>query len=328
MTKILKRKLYVGFGGSGTNAILKIKENILAQYGEIPAHIKFLAIDVDPSLLHSVRELKLLKSEYVYLNLKCFNEQIKKTSFYTNKELMCYITPSAKSSAKLIAQCKPFGRFAYWLNQIDVEKIVKKNLISLMPSKAFKNSNYKVSESLPEVDMVFSSGGGLGAGIYLDLAWFIRRISPNIKINASIILGSVFRQFPCVNRVLGNTYATLLELEHMQNSNLNSTFSAHYLNTTKPIFFKEGKLFDTIRIFEDVLKNGNLLDLDAIIESVSEILTSKESEKEYAKRYDSHLFKSLLEGSVYKRSFKQGAPVYFIDSYFEQNISNIPNNEN
>ena len=43
----LKKTLYVGLGGTGVSALLKVKKCFYDSYGEIPPMIGFLAIDTD-----------------------------------------------------------------------------------------------------------------------------------------------------------------------------------------------------------------------------------------------------------------------------------------
>lgn len=43
----LKKTLYVGLGGTGVSALLKIKKCFVDSYGEIPPMIGFIAIDTD-----------------------------------------------------------------------------------------------------------------------------------------------------------------------------------------------------------------------------------------------------------------------------------------
>lgn len=43
----LKKTLYVGLGGTGVAALLKVKKCFIDSYGEIPPMIGFLAIDTD-----------------------------------------------------------------------------------------------------------------------------------------------------------------------------------------------------------------------------------------------------------------------------------------
>ena len=43
----LKKTLYIGLGGTGVWALLKVKKCFIDSYGEIPPMIGFLAIDTD-----------------------------------------------------------------------------------------------------------------------------------------------------------------------------------------------------------------------------------------------------------------------------------------
>ncbi len=43
----LKKTLYVGIGGTGTDTLLKVKKCFIDSYGEIPPMIGFLVIDTD-----------------------------------------------------------------------------------------------------------------------------------------------------------------------------------------------------------------------------------------------------------------------------------------
>jgi len=311
MKQSVKRKLYIGLGGAGSMSILKIKENILAEYGEIPPCIKFLSIDCDELYAEGH-----LKSEH--LHLRIFSEP-------NDDKINNWLSSSIRitKSGHGARQTKAMGRYAYWLNQLEIEKLIKNNLISLNSFNSILDSKYNVSDSPPIVEMVFSSAGGAGAGIYLDLSWFIRRVASDALIKASIIMGDLYTAYPATNNVRGNTYATMLEINYMQTIELNSNYSTHYLNDSKPISFKEEKLFDQIYVFDKILKNKMETDLDWVINSISTIILSENRENEYANYYDSNLLKSLLEDSNYKDDFEEqpNQEKFFLDKYFQKNIT-------
>jgi hypothetical protein len=306
----MKKKLYLGLGGAGSSSIAKIKANILEEYGEIPPSIKFLVIDVDGNCENH------LASDYLHISINpnSFTEAI------SDEKINDWLLNSDGITASDMGarQIKSMGRFAYWLNQIAVEKAIKSKLIDLQSFNVLLDSKYDVEDSFPEVEMIYSSAGGTGAGIYLDLAWFIRRINSEIKINASIIMGSLFHDLHPNLNVNGNTYATLLEIDHLQSSKLNVNYNAHYLHNPSISYFKEEKLFDQICLFESQLVTGEILNKSTIIENIANMQTGVFA---YSNSYDSNLFKSLLEDSIYKNEFKElynKGQSFFIDSYFEK----------
>lgn len=304
-----KNKLYIGLGGTGSLVLQSIKKQLEIEYnGKLPAHIKFLLVDVDQHILN-----EWSKSESVHIPLERPDKLIQEPAVkkWLTKDLLHKITPTAHGAKQL----KPIGRLAYWANILTIESKINE----ILQPNAFPNLAY----SYPEVELVFSAAGGTGAGIYLDLSWFIRRINNQIKINASIILGSVFSNFPFTDKVLANTYATLLELDLLQNNNLNTNYSTHYPTQATPCFFEEDKLFDQILLFEEKLKNGTTLDRDNLTDTVSKILISKEKEVAYTEVYDTDLFKSILEDGRYKSEFiakRNMETIFYLDKYFEKNI--------
>jgi hypothetical protein len=305
-----KNKLYIGLGGTGSRVLQSIKKQLEIEYnGKLPAHIKFLLVDVDQHILN-----EWSKSESVHIPLKKPNKLIQEPAVkkWLTEDVLHKITPTSYGSKQL----KPIGRLAYWANILPIESKINE----ILQPNTWPNLAY----SYPEVELIFSAAGGTGAGIYLDLSWFIRRINHQIKINASIILGNAFSYFPFTDKVLANTYATLLELDLLQNNNLNTNYSSHYPTQATPCFFEENKLFDQIFLFEEKLKNGSILDHDNLIEAIAQTMISKEKEVAYTEMYDIDLFKSILEDGRYKSDFiaknREWNKIFYLDKYFEKNI--------
>ena len=136
-----KNKLYIGLGGTGSLVLQSIKKQLEIEYnGKLPAHIKFLLVDVDQHILN-----EWSKSESVHIPLERPDKLIQEPAVkkWLTEDLLHKITPTAHGAKQL----KPIGRLAYWANILTIESKINE----ILQPNAFPNLAY----SYPEVELVF-----------------------------------------------------------------------------------------------------------------------------------------------------------------------------
>ena len=84
----LKKTLYVGLGGTGVSALLKVKKCFFDSYGEIPPMIGFLAIDTDGAATNksetsdSGKVIKLDPTELLICTVRGSNKKRRQIIFH------------------------------------------------------------------------------------------------------------------------------------------------------------------------------------------------------------------------------------------------------
>lgn len=264
-TTKLKKTLYVGLGGTGVQALLKIKKCFVDSYGEIPPMIGFLAIDTDGAASNkSVTsnrgvEVKLEQGELLVCTVKGALSVYKanpKTYDWLPSKNIDKLSAIAGGGA---GQVRSNGRFiAYYNNekisgniQAAIDKINK-----LIP----QNSEYAVDtnkEGLEypiNVNVLASIAGGTGSGMLVDVLCIIRstlnKKSQAFKLYPWIVLPEVFKAMsmgPSMANVLYNSYGALRTLDYIM----------HYDPKTPAINFGYTKIDEPLFDYAYIINNTN-----------------------------------------------------------------------
>lgn len=264
-TTKLKKTLYVGLGGTGVQALLKIKKCFVDSYDEIPPMIGFLAIDTDGAASNkSVTsnrgvEVKLEQGELLVCTVKGALSVYKagpKTYDWLPSKNVDKLSTIAGGGA---GQVRSNGRFiAYYNNekisgniQAAIDKINK-----LIP----QNSEYAVDtnkEGLEypiNVNVLASIAGGTGSGMLVDVLCIIRstlnKKSQAFKLHPWIVLPEVFKAMsmgPSMANVLYNSYGALRTLDYIM----------HYDPKTPAINFGYTKIDEPLFDYAYIINNTN-----------------------------------------------------------------------
>lgn len=247
-TKI-RRSLFIGLGGTGMRTILYLKKLFIETYGEVPGMIGFLGIDTDKGEYSKELELKnvasmgLIDDSEIYVEGQNKgnkvrlekNEQVQITVEYPqalykrNQENYSWI-PSPNHNALLAlthgaGQVRTNGRFAFIANSESVEDRVNMALIRVAKAGAI-GDKYELIDNKTDVYLVFSLGGGTGCGIFLDIAYLIRRIAgENCKLAGFGMLPEIFKAQMTngVDRVRPNAYGAIKDLDWLMGRNLDDS---------------------------------------------------------------------------------------------------------
>lgn len=278
----LKKTLYVGLGGTGVSALLKVKKCFIDSYGEIPPMIGFLAIDTDSAAYNkSVTSnrgdmIKLEPTELLVCTVKgALNV------YHANPKTYDWV-PS-KNVDKLSSvqgggagQVRSNGRFiAYYNNQkikSNIQAVVTK-IHQLIPngSRYEVDTNNAGIEFPANINVFASIAGGTGSGILVDVLSIIRDAlneqAQMYKLYPWIILPEVFRAMnlgPSMANVLYNSYGALKTLDYIM----------HYDPKSPAINFGyskiDGQLFDYAYIINNMNQAGvSFNNLDDLIDDVA-----------------------------------------------------------
>ena len=230
----LRRTLLIGLGGTGITAILNAKKMLYENYGEIPPMIGFIGIDTDrPGLSNAFVEaadgtkISLSNSEQL-----CISVDNPTQIYEVNKSrnLFDWLPDSNSSGLSALSigagQMRSNGRFAITVNENNVQQFLTHKISEINNARIIDNKDYDLLSKDTEVHMVFSLGGGTGSGTFINTAYLIKRLYPEIKISGYAVLPDVFRIMaagPMTARVRTNGMGAIMDLDFLTHLDSNST---------------------------------------------------------------------------------------------------------
>ena len=229
----LRRTLLIGLGGTGFKAILNAKKMFYENYGEIPPMIGFLGIDTDrPGLENAFvttkdgTKISLNRSEQLTI---CVDSPRDIYDRNRSRDLFDWV-PDA-NVADLVdltigaGQTRSNGRFAITVNENAASGFIMNKLTQVNNAEILDNDKYKLLGADTEVHIVFSLGGGTGSGTFLNTAYLIKRLLPNVKISGYAVLSDVFRSMvpgAMSARVRPNGKGAIIDLDYLAHLDPNS----------------------------------------------------------------------------------------------------------
>ena len=247
-TKI-RRSLFTGLGGTGMRTLLHLKKLFIETYGEVPGMIGFLGIDTDKGEYSKELELKNVASMGFIDDSEIYvegqnkgnkirlerNEQVQITVehpqalFKRNRDNYAWMPTSNNDALRSLTHgagaVRTNGRFAIVANSKSVEERVNMALTKVGKASAV-GEKYELIDNKTDVYLIFSLGGGTGCGIFLDVAYLIRRIAgDNCKLAGFGMLPEVFKAQMTngVDRVRPNAYGAIKDLDWLMGQNLDDS---------------------------------------------------------------------------------------------------------
>lgn len=223
---LVRRSVYIGLGGAGIESILETKRLFFETYGEIPPMVKFLAIDTDGHCREYCendrkdRGTKLDGQELCWLryrNCESFIQAHHPQMPWLDAHII------AHEGGDLFLGTKEFrslGRLAFVMNLWEIRHYIE--AACQQATDAPVNPPYLVPQMPLEVHLAFSIAGGTGGGIFIDLAYLIRKMfGQTVKLTGHIILPGVFQELSGRTLFRANSigYAALIELNYLMQRN-------------------------------------------------------------------------------------------------------------
>ena len=230
MTKPIFRKIMlVGLGGSGQKIVLNLKRLLIDLYGVVPPSIKMLCLDTDVPMegaASNVRESRHGFDPQEFLHIK-----VEQPAVFLRESPAVdrwFVKPvpigAITSGAGAIRQN---GRLAFFHNlheiaqRIDTMKIALGDaalprLMNSARTELGATMDFDLSPKEMEVYVCGSLAGGTGSGTFLDMGILLRAELPGALIHGFFLLDWLYRRNAFANRVGGNVYAALAELDNLQ----------------------------------------------------------------------------------------------------------------
>lgn len=229
----LRRTLLIGLGGTGYKSILNAKKLFYENYGEIPPMIGFLAVDTDAPGLNDAfviakdgKKISLSASEQLLITVeepRAIYQQNKSSNLFdwlpmSNVEALDRLTIGA-------GQTRSNGRFALTVNEAKTSQTILRKISEINDARIIDNPRYGLLSADTEVHIVFSLGGGTGSGTFLNMAYLVRRIQPNVKLSGYAVMADIFRDTlskSITARVRANAEGAIRDLDFLAHLNANS----------------------------------------------------------------------------------------------------------
>jgi len=224
-----KKTILVGLGGAGKLILTHLKRLLIDEYGVVPPCIKLLSLDTDfaPVSVRSAlseKEYSLDDKEFLHMKVDQPVEFIKNSSVnnWFTKPLPAGSISKGAGAIRQVGRVALFyhinefqRRFDDLLTQLTANELYTK-MVNAKDDLPGANTNFKLSNSDPEIYICGSLAGGTGSGTFLDVGIFLRDQFPEALIHGYFLLNWIYRNKAFAYRVPCNVYAALSELDYIQ----------------------------------------------------------------------------------------------------------------
>jgi hypothetical protein len=233
--------LVIGLGSLGLAVLQRLREQIYEQFGtpEALPQVRLLYVDTDPEAIRlasqdgsaaglSSQEVLLTKLNRPSYYLRSKQARTHVDSWFNQR--MLYRIPRNPATTGLRA----LGRLAFFDNYPVVARRLQNELTACtrpeLLDAAMEQTGLGLRSNQPRVYVVAGLAGGTGGGMFLDMAYVVRRLFKqrgyeHPEIIGLFLLPAVDRQ-PGRTLALGNSFAALTELNHF--SSARTVFAAQY----------------------------------------------------------------------------------------------------
>ncbi|MCI0377342.1 MAG: protein kinase [Gemmataceae bacterium] len=239
---VLFPALIIGLGAAGQAIVRQLRKSLHKRCGPLDAlpNLRFLLIDTDPDDLRSAlggeAETALKESETLLTRLQRPSHYIKPGPERHSVEQ--WLPPSLLThlprDQAVAGGLRVLGRLAFAGNYGALFARLAAELDACIAPDALavaqKRTGLGLRTNWPRVYVVTSLGGGTGGGMFLDLAYALKRHLRRMGFSTPEIVGlfalPAAIRGPDKDRALANAYAALSELSYF--SDANSVFTANY----------------------------------------------------------------------------------------------------
>jgi hypothetical protein len=221
--------IFIGIGGTGQNAIRKLKSR-MSELGLLRAPIfGFLTLDttIPDAIKDAGNEIPIDSSEFISLQVNMPTAYIDEARQYRQgrtsrqPELGEWL-PDSFTAAAIMSGAnarRSVGRFSLFVNAEragqEIDRMVKR-VNNVNNARIMNELGLKFNQDSPvRVYIIGSLCGGTGSGIFIDLAYLLRKMLALSSHAKTIVSGVLLTNYPGATDVhRANAYAALMELNY------------------------------------------------------------------------------------------------------------------
>jgi serine/threonine protein kinase len=263
---VLVPAVAIGLGQFGLGTLRQLRREIIEYFGSPGAlpSLRMVFLDTDPETVQlasrATAQQALHQHEVLWTRLHRPSHYIKPRDIHTGLETwlhakMLYRIPRQQTAAGIRA----LGRLAFIDNYRAIARRVSEELQACCTrdvlEKAVRETGLNMATPIPRVYIVTSLAGGTGSGMFIDLAYLVRRELRQLGHETAEVVGVCY--LPATDRdprrvpQLANTFAALTELNHFSSPHVD--FSAWYemgeIKTRDKFFQWKGPPFDRCQFY-------------------------------------------------------------------------------
>lgn len=282
MVRAVRPTLIAAIGGTGTAAAKAARERIESFIGPKHHFIAFRAFD---TAFQDNREPRLVDgAEYVYLG--GFNAQAVIADIVAGRAFphwAKWLPPrlNFQQVAFGAGGIRPIGRLCYFYRRERVEAAVQEALTTITDSDSalryHQQTGVRINlEAGIDIHVIGSVCGGTGSGMFLDLAFDLRRwaeehTNREVTVTGHLVLPEAFRRKPVVMTALeANAYTALQELDRFMNASSEDPWTVEYLENRPEKTWRAP--FDHCYLLSG-LQQGGTSDVDTLAAVTGEAIT-------------------------------------------------------
>lgn len=227
-----QRGLVIGIGGCGAEVLSANRRRIIEKYGSLEnvPMIRYLYVDTDPKWWKGQqsrveKNVQLAEQEFVDIQLAGTNELyqgIKQGNYPHYGWFDVQKLENIKSVTDGAGTVRQMARLAFWQHYNMIREAIEQQLNDLRNDSVatFMRTRHGIQlDDGINVYIVAGLGGGTGSGLWLDMAYLVRKVLEDMGITGANqivgygILPQAFKDLPGANSQ-ANGYAVLKELNY------------------------------------------------------------------------------------------------------------------
>ena len=282
LVRVVRPTLIAAIGGTGTAAAKVARARIESLLGPNHHYVAFRAFDT--SFQDNSEPMLVDNSEYIYLG--GFNAQARIADIVSGKAYPHWKEwlPHRLNFQQVAfgaGGIRPIGRLCYFYRRDRIQHSVQEALTTItnadLALQHHQQTGVRVNlEAGIDIHVLCSVCGGTGSGMFLDLAFDLRRWAEaltgrEVTVTGHLVLPEAFRSKPVVLKALeANTYAALQELDRFMNATAEDPWRVEY---------EQGRVEESRRApFDNCyllsgLQQGGTSDVDALTSIIGEAVS-------------------------------------------------------
>jgi len=282
LARVVRPTLIVAIGGTGATAAKIARARIDSFVGPRHHFVAFRALD---TAYQDNREPRFVdNAEYVYLggfNAQAVIADIMAGDAYPHWGQWLPPLLNFQQVAFGAGGIRPIGRLCYFYRRDQVEAAIQEALTTITDAndalRFYQETGVRVNlEAGIDIHVVCSVCGGTGAGMFLDVAFDLRRWAEEhtdreVTVTGHLVLPEAFRRKPVVLKALeANAYIALQELDRYMNATIADPWKVEHVQGRPETSYRAP--FDHCYLLSG-LQQGGTSDVETLTSVIGEAIT-------------------------------------------------------